>query len=67
MEGLRALIERDNPTARVDRVERYLREQVARLLGAAAATIDVCRPITEFGLDSLIAVELTVIFKRDRA
>ena len=65
VEGLLGLLEGEGPAARVDRVERYLRDQVARLLGAAPGTIDVDRPITEFGLDSLIAVELTVILERD--
>jgi 1-acyl-sn-glycerol-3-phosphate acyltransferase len=65
VEGLRAALERDDAVARVDRVEGYLRDQVARLLGAAPAAIDISRPITDFGLDSLIAVELTVILERD--
>jgi 1-acyl-sn-glycerol-3-phosphate acyltransferase len=50
---------------RVERVEQYLREQVARLLGASAAALDVERPIMDLGLDSLIAVELTVVLERD--
>jgi len=39
-------------------LENLLREQVARVLGASPAKLDVERPLTELGLDSLMAVEL---------
>jgi 1-acyl-sn-glycerol-3-phosphate acyltransferase len=45
--------------ARVAWVEEYLRGKVARILGASAATLDLDRPLTELGTDSLTAVELT--------
>jgi acyl carrier protein len=35
-----------------------LREQVARVLGASAEKLDLDRPLTDLGLDSLMAVEL---------
>jgi len=50
---------------RTARLEQYLREQVARLLGALPSAIEQDRPITDFGLDSLIAAELTGVLERD--
>ena len=35
-----------------------LREQVSRVLGTTAARIDVDKPLTSLGMDSLMAVEL---------
>jgi 1-acyl-sn-glycerol-3-phosphate acyltransferase len=59
------LLDADEPSARMARLEQYLREQVARLLGAQPSAIDPERPITEFGLDSLIAAELIGVLDRD--
>jgi NAD(P)-dependent dehydrogenase (short-subunit alcohol dehydrogenase family)/acyl carrier protein len=39
-------------------IERYLRDAVARVLGLAPARVDLDRPITRMGLDSLMAVEV---------
>jgi acyl carrier protein len=39
-------------------VQAYIREQVARVLGASAAKLDADRPLNELGLDSLMGVEL---------
>lgn len=39
-------------------IERYLRDAVARVLGLAPAKVDLDRPITRMGLDSLMAVEV---------
>ncbi len=50
---------------RVSLMETYLRDRVARLLGASSASMDTDRPISDMGLDSLIAVELTAILERD--
>jgi thioester reductase-like protein len=36
----------------------FLREKTARVLGATASQIDVDKPLTELGLDSLMGVEL---------
>ena len=54
-----------DPAVRAERVEQFLKEHVARLLGAAQTAIDPERPIVELGLDSLIAAELTVVIERD--
>jgi 1-acyl-sn-glycerol-3-phosphate acyltransferase len=54
-----------DPAARDEWVVRYLRDKVARVLGAAPARIDVDRPLTELGTDSLTAVELTTVLKVD--
>jgi NADPH:quinone reductase-like Zn-dependent oxidoreductase/aryl carrier-like protein len=43
---------------RVTMMQDLLREQVARVLGAAPDKLDVERPLTDLGLDSLMAVEL---------
>ena len=64
-DSLRALLDADDPSARAARLEQYLREQVAALLGALPSAIEPERPITEFGLDSLIAAELTAVLERD--
>jgi len=63
--SLKALLDADDPPARAARLEQYVREQVARLLGALPSAIEPERPITEFGLDSLIAAELTGVLERD--
>jgi NADPH:quinone reductase-like Zn-dependent oxidoreductase/SAM-dependent methyltransferase/aryl carrier-like protein len=43
---------------REEMLRTYLREQVARVLGASPAKLDVDQPLNELGLDSLMAVEL---------
>ena len=63
--SLRARLAGEDASVRVASVEQYLRGQLARLLGAAPASIDVERPIPDLGLDSLIAVELTLALDRD--
>jgi NADPH:quinone reductase-like Zn-dependent oxidoreductase/aryl carrier-like protein len=47
-----------NPEEREEIVQTYIREQVARVLGASASKLDVDRPLNELGLDSLMGVEL---------
>jgi acyl carrier protein len=39
-------------------IQTYIREQVARVLGASASKLDADRPLNELGLDSLMGVEL---------
>jgi NADPH:quinone reductase-like Zn-dependent oxidoreductase len=39
-------------------LETYLREHLARAMGASPARIDVCQPLLGLGLDSLIAVDV---------
>ena len=63
--ALLARLAADHPAARAERVEQFLKEQVARLLGASQSAIDPERPIVELGLDSLIATELSVVIERD--
>jgi len=43
---------------RVELMQTHLAAQVARVLGADLEKLDVDRPLTELGLDSLMAVEL---------
>jgi NADPH:quinone reductase-like Zn-dependent oxidoreductase/acyl carrier protein len=52
-----ALLHAD-PERREEIVRIYIREQVARVLGASASKLDVDRPLNELGLDSLMGVEL---------
>ena len=47
----------DRP-ARHRRVVQFLEEQVARVLKTEPGALDPTRPLTEFGLDSLTALEL---------
>jgi NADPH:quinone reductase-like Zn-dependent oxidoreductase/acyl carrier protein len=44
-----------------------IREHAARVLGTGAAQIDVDQPLSDLGLDSLMAVELAVAVERDLA
>jgi acyl carrier protein len=43
---------------REEMIQTYIHEQVARVLGASASKLDADRPLNEFGLDSLMGVEL---------
>jgi acyl carrier protein len=46
------------PAARHELLQSYLSAQVARVLGLAAAKLDLQQPLSNLGLDSLMAVEL---------
>ncbi len=46
------------PAARAQLLRSYLSEQVARVLGLSASRLDVEQPLSNLGLDSLMAVEL---------
>ena len=56
---------------RADQSERrrllrsYLRDQAARSLGITASLLDIQSPLTNFGLDSLMAAELRTQIERD--
>jgi 1-acyl-sn-glycerol-3-phosphate acyltransferase len=50
---------------RPERVVEYLKARVARVLGVAPAKVEADRPLTEMGLDSLIAVELMTLLKNE--
>ncbi len=46
-------------------IQERLRESVARILGTTAAQINLEQPISDLGLDSLMAVELAGTIERD--
>jgi myxalamid-type polyketide synthase MxaB len=57
--GLSAeLILSAKPEARTDLLQTYLRQQVCRILGLRKDNLDVEHPLTNMGLDSLMALEL---------
>ncbi len=62
---LQTLRQGASPAERTRLLEEYLREKVGRALGVAAQRLDVEKPLTEMGLDSLIAVELVTVLKID--
>ncbi|MEK9138931.1 MAG: acyl carrier protein, partial [Bacteroidota bacterium] len=47
-----------SPEQRLEIVQSFLKEQIARVLGTSAAKLDAERPLNEMGLDSLMMVEL---------
>jgi acyl carrier protein len=49
---------RAKPEEREEIVQTYIREQVARVLGASASKLDADRPLNDLGLDSLMGIEL---------
>jgi acyl transferase domain-containing protein/NADPH:quinone reductase-like Zn-dependent oxidoreductase/SAM-dependent methyltransferase/acyl carrier protein len=55
---LREALRSAKPDARPAILGDYLRHQVARVLGASAASLDADRPLNQLGFDSLMAVEL---------
>lgn len=63
--SIRTQLENAPPAERRTRLLQYLREQLGKLLGMPPARLESDRPLTELGLDSLIATELTVVFQRD--
>ena len=46
------------PAERAQMLESYVNEQVARVLGLSPSQLDIQQPLTNLGLDSLMAVEL---------
>jgi NAD(P)-dependent dehydrogenase (short-subunit alcohol dehydrogenase family) len=46
------------PVERPQMLESYVNEQVARVLGLSTSQLDIQQPLTNLGLDSLMAVEL---------
>ncbi len=55
---IREALRQAKPEERVEIVQTYIREQVARVLGISAANLDPDRPLNELGLDSLMGIEL---------
>src|SRR5690606_21538557 len=62
---LRAALVAANPGDRLALATRFTRTAVARVLGASPATLDADRPLLEFALDSLMAVELAQAIDRE--
>jgi myxalamid-type polyketide synthase MxaE and MxaD len=54
----RAAIFSAEPLRRLELLQTYLGEQVARVLGFSVSRLDVNQPLSNLGLDSLMAVEL---------
>ena len=54
----RGLLLAAEPEERQQLLQSYLSEQVARVLGLSIAKLDVQQPLSNLGLDSLMAVEL---------
>jgi NADPH:quinone reductase-like Zn-dependent oxidoreductase/acyl carrier protein len=55
--GARAVLDADDATL-PSALETYLRDQLARAMGASPARIDMQRPLVSLGIDSLIAVDV---------
>jgi len=58
-DSLQNLLLAASPTERQQLLESRLREQVARVLGTSPAKLDSSKSLTNLGLDSLMAVELS--------
>jgi len=56
--SLQARLEQAPPQARRELLRDHVRDQVARVLGLAAETVDPSRPLMDMGLDSLLAIDL---------
>jgi acyl carrier protein len=54
----RSVILEADPAERAQLIESYVNEQVARVLGLSPSQLDIQQPLTNLGLDSLMAVEL---------
>jgi aryl carrier-like protein len=57
-EPVRQMLLAAPPEQRKERLQSVLRDKVARVLGASGASLEVDKPLTDLGLDSLMAVEL---------
>jgi acyl carrier protein len=55
--NVRAVLDADETTL-ASALEAYLRDQLARAMGASPARIDMQRPLISLGIDSLIAVDV---------
>lgn len=53
------------PGARVKIATEFVTNAAARILGTSPAGLDLQRPLTEMGLDSLMAVELANVFESE--
>jgi acyl transferase domain-containing protein/acyl carrier protein len=57
-QGGRAVVLAADRSKRPEVLQGLIREKVARVLGTSAARLDLDKPLTDLGLDSLMAVEL---------
>lgn len=55
---IRETLKQAKPSERLEILRDYIRQEVARVLGASAAKLDPDRPLNQMGFDSLMAVEL---------
>lgn len=62
---LAAALEAMSDEERMDVLTNLVREQVARVIGAAASQIEADRTLAEMGLDSLMAVELAEALEQE--
>ncbi len=53
-----AMLTSDDPARRREAVAAFVRNEIARVLGFSAASLDENAPLLELGLDSLMAVQL---------
>ncbi|MCA9071938.1 MAG: KR domain-containing protein, partial [Planctomycetaceae bacterium] len=63
--GIRESITTADPSAQKELMENFLRSRVARVLGMSPQKLDVDRPLSEMGLDSLMAVEFGSLIEAD--
>jgi surfactin synthase thioesterase subunit/NAD(P)-dependent dehydrogenase (short-subunit alcohol dehydrogenase family)/acyl carrier protein len=63
----RELILAVEPSQRRERLQAYVREQVARVLRIPAGDLDVQQPLKAVGLDSLMAIELKNLAEQNLA
>ncbi len=61
----RTIVDLSDPETRRQRVDEYLRQAISRVLGTSPGRIQPDTPLTECGLDSLIAVELMTTLRMD--
>lgn len=52
-----------NPAERLASVEAYLTERASKVLGTSPGKLDLRQPLTNLGVDSLMAVELSNVLK----
>ena len=56
--GTLARLQHAEPSARRELLEMHVLQRISKVLGTAAERVDPERPLTEMGLDSLLAVDL---------
>jgi NADPH:quinone reductase-like Zn-dependent oxidoreductase/NAD(P)-dependent dehydrogenase (short-subunit alcohol dehydrogenase family)/SAM-dependent methyltransferase/acyl carrier protein len=64
-ESLQKLLRSTPPSQRHGRLQGKVCEVVARVLGTAPSKLETDEPLTNLGMDSLMAVELAICIKKD--